>query len=201
MRRAALALQRLVAMTLALRTLVLAPLAVAVAVACSGTGATGDVTDTSPSVPSDAGADDGAPSVSVDAGVTVPPTPDASLEPAPPSSPPPTAPAVVDAGDVDDGPACTSAGDRRDSIFKVVWFPDTGPSYTPGCMLVRAGASVTFLGDFGQYPMIPMGDGARNPIPVTTSGMSVTVTFYENGRYRYGSPAFPKMRGAIEVVP
>jgi len=196
--RAASALQLVSRMGVVRRLLVLSPFAaVALAAACSGTGATGDTSDTSATVP----ADDGGANVHVDASLGVPPEPPAPIAPAPPTTPPPTAPAVVDAGDVDDSPSCTPANDERDQLLKLVWFPDVGPSYAPGCIYVRAGASVTFLGDFERYPMVPFGDGASNPIPVTASGTSATVTFFTNGRYRFGSPAFPGMRGAIEVVP
>ncbi len=119
--------------------------------------------------------------------------------------------ATVDAPIVDDpddvGPMkCTpadfQANDRRAAAAaRTIIFPVAG-GYDPHCMMVRAGQSVTFQGDLAAHPLAPRGTSpAPSPITLTKTGMAVTFTFPVRGRYRYGSPGSPAMRGVIDVRP
>lgn len=94
------------------------------------------------------------------------------------------------------------ANDRRaDAAARTIAFPVAG-SYDPRCMLIRVGQSVTFVGDLAVHPLAPRGTSpAPNPITLTTAGTSVTFTFPVRGRYRYGSPGTPTLRGVIDVRP
>lgn len=127
-------------------------------------------------------------------------------DPPPPVPPPPPPPPVSDAGPTivdggaDDAPKCGLFDDRHFG-FRNVSFPasDADLSYDPGCMVIGPGQTVTFRGDFASYPLVPFGDGTTNPIPVTVTGKKIVVAFPKAGRFRYGSPSFASMRGAIEV--
>lgn len=69
----------------------------------------------------------------------------------------------------------------------------SGPfDYLPKCILIAAGQSVSFEGDFNQHPLSP-GTSAtarnagspNNPITRTTSGSSASFTFASAGTYPY----------------
>lgn len=64
--------------------------------------------------------------------------------------------------------------------------------YTPKCITVSAGQTVTFAGDFGVHPLAPGASPtaadagtAGNPIARTTTGASLRVTFARAGTYPY----------------
>lgn len=64
--------------------------------------------------------------------------------------------------------------------------------YSPPCLHVAPGATVTFSGDFSVHPLAsgtsPTDRAAgspNNPIPETVSGSSLTVTFPAAGTYPY----------------
>ncbi len=84
----------------------------------------------------------------------------------------------------------------------------TFPSYSPPCLLIAAGQSVTFQGSFADHPLQPgvapnsYGmEGASNPIPSTNSGSTATVAFPDAGTYAYYcSRHFGNaMYGAVQV--
>jgi hypothetical protein len=196
---------------------VLAPVALAALSACDVVTGTEDVdvgagsradgrgdAGPAPGAPAASSADDdetaGSPSE--------PPSTPSSPSPPPPGSPSPSpdagagGPTILDAGPPDEGPDCDAFADLRGAFLRAVFFPSHAtkkPAYSPACVAIRAGQSVTFLGDFETYPLVPFGDGAKNPIPVVTKGSSEAVSFPAKGRFRYGSPSFPTMRGAVEV--
>jgi plastocyanin len=69
-----------------------------------------------------------------------------------------------------------------------------GNQYSPGCLTIAPGQSVTFTGDFTKHPLRPgvapsLGGGqgtTPNPIPTqTTSGTALTVTFPVAGTYPF----------------
>ena len=84
-----------------------------------------------------------------------------------------------------------------------------GTLYTPKSMKIHVGQSVTWSGDFGFHPLRPglIVNGVRtaqanNPIPPTSNGASVRVTFTTAGQYGYYCDNHwdVGMRGAIFVV-
>lgn len=89
---------------------------------------------------------------------------------------------------------------------RVIVFPaaadagDAAPSYTPRCMRVAPGQSVTFEGPFTLYPLVPR-RGAGNPIRRTLLGASATFVFPAAGTFGFVSPGRAGMRGAIDVRP
>jgi plastocyanin len=96
----------------------------------------------------------------------------------------------------------TAAGASRTVTF-------TYPSYSPPCLAVAAGQSVTFSGDFTAHPLeagVAPGAGgtgsADNPIPSTSTGSSLTVAFPTAGTYPYFCVRHASlgMYGAIRVM-
>jgi plastocyanin len=85
----------------------------------------------------------------------------------------------------------------------------TGPSgaapaqYDIPCMRIRAGQMVTFTeGSFAQHPLAAAGGDSPNPIPTTSSGTSVDVTFPAAGLFGFHCMIHPTiMMGAIMVTP
>ena len=89
---------------------------------------------------------------------------------------------------------------RAPSASRAVTF-GSGPnpfSYSPNCLRVTQGQSVTFMGAFSVHPLAPGVQGnpsaspADNPIPATTTGSQVEVTFPRAGVF----PFFCTVHGA-----
>ncbi len=106
---------------------------------------------------------------------------------------------------------CTAAGaiDRTAAgASRTVTFP--GFAYTPPCIKIRAGQTVTWSGNFGFHPLragaivnnSPTGQPG-NPIPTTSAGMTASATFAAAGDFGYycASHFGGGMVGAIYVVP
>lgn len=82
-----------------------------------------------------------------------------------------------------------------------------GFSFAPKCMAIAAGQAVTWMGAFSTHPLtrgVPgdtNGGAAGNPIPTTTTGAAVSVTFPRPGTYPYvcGMHAFLGMTGVVVV--
>jgi plastocyanin len=86
----------------------------------------------------------------------------------------------------------SAAGADRTVSFGGGSDPDNEFSYAPACLVVAAGQSVTFVGNFSIHPLRagdgpdePMAGTPGNPIPATTAGTSVTVPFPSAGTYPY----------------
>lgn len=85
-----------------------------------------------------------------------------------------------------------------------------GLSYSPACMRVKAGATVTFEGNFASHPLeggtvtdgIPMSD-PNSPITKTNTGMSASFKLSNEGVVPYYCTfhAASGMKGAIFVEP
>jgi plastocyanin len=61
-------------------------------------------------------------------------------------------------------------------------------AYSPKCLKVTKGASVTFSGDFTMHPLRPSakrGITSGNPITATSTGTSMSFTFSNSGVYAY----------------
>ncbi len=103
---------------------------------------------------------------------------------------------------------CTSYTDATaDSASRTVTF--TYPSYSPKCLMIAAGQSVTFSGSFSSHPLTPgvapdsSGTASpNNPIPATSSGSSLTVSFPNPGTYPYYCALHfaAGMTGVIQVM-
>ncbi len=88
----------------------------------------------------------------------------------------------------------------------IVSFPAMGPTamqYSPACVSVHVNGTVTFMGDFTDFPLSP-GPGvvANNPIMFTNMGTSYMVSFPIAGTYGFYQMSNPTlMLGAVVVVP
>jgi plastocyanin len=72
--------------------------------------------------------------------------------------------------------------------------------YSPACVKVHMGSTVTWNGSFTNHPLTP--DGTGNPIPSTSAGTTpVTVTFPTAGSYGFHCQFHASMLGAVFVVP
>ncbi len=97
----------------------------------------------------------------------------------------------------------TAAGANRTIMFASFL-------YAPPCVMIRAGQSLTWSGDFALHPLAagaivadaPMAQPG-NPIPTTASGTTLTVTFPAIGDWGYycASHFGANMKGAVYVVP
>lgn len=144
----------------------------------------------------------------------------------------PSEDADVDGGAVDAAPPSSDAGPdtsqppplngckesdfvdyRTPAADRIVHFPDalTAPDgaalpleYSPRCMRVQTGQSVTWKGDFGVHTLAGSDNNPLNPIPangVEGTGGAYTVKFGAPGRYGYECQQHAAMRGAIDVTP
>jgi plastocyanin len=85
----------------------------------------------------------------------------------------------------------------------------TDDMYTPNCLRIAAGQSVTWNGDFSNHPLAPgrlVGNQVQaqpgNPITTTNTGTTVSVAFPAAGEWAFYCPNHaPGMAGAIFVVP
>jgi len=106
---------------------------------------------------------------------------------------------------------CTlaAAADRTAvNAARTVTFP--GFAYTPRCIKIRVGQTVTWSGDLAFHPLrpglivggVPMAQ-AGNPVPSVSAGASTTATFAAAGDYGYycANHFGSGMVGAVYVVP
>ena len=104
-----------------------------------------------------------------------------------PISPPPVTPTPLH--------GCTSFDDRSAAAAdRTVAVGVSGLIYEPKCLLIAAGQTATFAGNFSTHPLRPGkapgrnrdSDGSpNNPIAATNSGSAVTFTFPTAGLYPY----------------
>ncbi len=83
----------------------------------------------------------------------------------------------------------------------------TGPSdfnpaqYTPNCVHVKVGQSVTWNVDLTDHPLAPAGGDTPNPINPIGTGTSVTYSFPNAGTFGFHCAQHPTlMFGAVEVT-
>ena len=96
-----------------------------------------------------------------------------------------------------------AANDRRaDAASRVIAFPSgaaPGP-YTPRCITISAGQSVTWNGDFASHPLEQFGGNESTWIAPTNRGSTATFTFPVAGVYGFRCTAHPTtMQGGILV--
>ena len=116
----------------------------------------------------------------------------------------------------DTGNPVDSGGDAATAINGCTTFTDmtadggviTGPSgaapsqYSPNCVQIKVGQSVTWNSDFTNHPLVPTsGVGTQpNPITATSTGTTVTITFPAAGTFAYNCGIHnTTMLGAVEV--
>jgi plastocyanin len=116
--------------------------------------------------------------------------------------------ARLDVGDADQLNGCTAAifssndhtaaADPRRITFPSGPVPD---QFTPQCMTIRAGQSVTWTGAFESHPFAPFGGATATPIPSTSSGTTLSVAFPNPGEYGFHCEFHPEvMAGAVLVL-
>lgn len=100
---------------------------------------------------------------------------------------------------------CEGAGDYVEAT--TVTFGGASASYLPRCVSVRRGTALAFEGSFATRPLEPSSGGSPdNPIPSTSAGTSVRVTFATVGFFPFysrglGTAAGAGMAGVVRVVP
>jgi plastocyanin len=101
---------------------------------------------------------------------------------------------------------CSSFTDLTTTANATIRFPVAGTRYSPPCVRVRLGQSLTFSGDFGSHPL-DQGCGPIKDLVTWHRGNTFTVTFtnglgiYGYYCFQHGSSNGSGMSGAIEVVP
>ena len=84
-----------------------------------------------------------------------------------------------------------------------ITFPMVGApmQYSPACVHIKAGQSVTWTGAFASHPLQPEGGAVPNPVTSVQTGMTTTILFPTAGVYGYGCGIHGSMIGAIQVTP
>ena len=116
--------------------------------------------------------------------------------------------APVDAGSVETVHGCTTSAyaNRSTGAREIAFGSAAGLAYSPKCMSISAGQTVTFKGDFNTHPLVGgmyMGSVGTTPTPIMrrdTGSTDYTVTFATAGLYPYFCDYHaPTMVGAIWV--
>ncbi|MEY4576488.1 MAG: hypothetical protein RL701_1191, partial [Pseudomonadota bacterium] len=109
------------------------------------------------------------------------------------------------------GCAAANYSDRSDSSAeRIVVMGGSGLVYTPKCMRIAVGQSVSWTGSFLAHPLAPgnpqdsKSGSASNPIQPTATGQSAEFTFSKAGTYPYyctlhGLGTGQGMAGVIDV--
>ncbi len=84
----------------------------------------------------------------------------------------------------------------------------TGPSgasaaqYTPNCVHIKVGQSVTWSSNFTSHPLVPFNGDTPNPITSTATGTTASVTFPAAGTFGFHCGIHTTlMQGAVQVTP
>ena len=88
--------------------------------------------------------------------------------------------------------------------MRAISFP-TGLSpaqYTPNCIKIKVGQTVTWNGAFANHPLMPFNGDSNNPVTLTSTGTTKGFAFPAAGTYGFGCQFHSfSMFGAIQVVP
>lgn len=90
---------------------------------------------------------------------------------------------------------------------RIIGFPyDPAPAqYSPRCMKIKAGQTITWKGDFRFHPLVPAGGDVPSPITIDPmpSGTERAIAFPSAGFFGFecSTHGAPAMYGAIFVVP
>ncbi|MDP3216052.1 MAG: hypothetical protein Q8S73_18230 [Deltaproteobacteria bacterium] len=99
-----------------------------------------------------------------------------------------------------------SGGADTDRVVR----PRGTTGYTPRCVIIRAGQSVTFEMDFAVHPLVPgiphgptAGATRPNPIARQSSGTTYVAAFANAGHYPFycGRHGHVGMAGVVRVIP
>ncbi len=98
---------------------------------------------------------------------------------------------------------CTTFTDDTATAATITGPASANPSqYTPNCVHIKVGQSVTWNSDFTAHPLGAFGGTSPSPITTTSSGTTVSFTFATAGTYGFQCQVHPSiMQGAIEVTP
>jgi len=123
---------------------------------------------------------------------------------APPADTPPTIPMLNDCTAMDY--MDLSGGADTDRVLR----PRGTTGYTPHCVIIRAGQSMTFEMDFTMHPLVPgiphgptAGATSPNPIARRSSGTLYVAAFATAGLYPFycGRHGHVGMAGVVRVIP
>ncbi len=100
---------------------------------------------------------------------------------------------------------CTAPTDLTGSTAIIQFGGALGTQYSPSCIQIKSGQTVTFSGDFALHPLA-QACGPGTLIPAVPSGSSATFSACAPGWYGYycqnhGASDGTGMAGAILVVP
>ena len=98
---------------------------------------------------------------------------------------------------------CTTYADMTAAGATIDGPMDPNPAqYSPNCVRIKAGQSVTWNVDLSAHPLGAAGGTTPSPITATSTGTSVTFTFSTPGTYGYHCMVHPTiMFGAVDVTP
>jgi len=135
-----------------------------------------------------------APTTTEEAGTPPPPPPPEDAGQPPPPPPPPPPPVVN---------GCSSYVDMTANGATINGPSNAAPAqFSPNCVHVRAGQSVTWNVELSAHPLGASGGDTPSPITTTVSGNSVTFAFPNAGAFGYHCLAHPTiMFGAVWVTP
>ena len=100
---------------------------------------------------------------------------------------------------------CSNATDYM-SGATVSFGSQLGNNYSPRCLVVHVGQSVSFAGDFSSHPLRASSRGSTgNPVQSTGSGTSASFTFAATGFFPYyctqhGDDLGNGMAGVVQVT-
>ncbi len=101
--------------------------------------------------------------------------------------------------------ACTTFTVKtKPNDTRQITFPNgaSPAQYSPACLEIKSGQSVTWSGSFSNHPLEPGGGTSNSPIQVTSNGSTVTFTFPNAGTYGFNCGIHPGiMFGAVHVIP
>lgn len=115
--------------------------------------------------------------------------------------------AGADAGATVNGctPADFAASDETAAAApRAIAFPMGGApaQFTPHCMKIKVGQSVSWNGNFSAHPLEAMGGDSGNPIAQVSTGTTTSIAFPSAGTFGFDCANHPSsMFGAILVVP
>jgi plastocyanin len=98
---------------------------------------------------------------------------------------------------------CNAESDYMTGTMVTFPMSATNVSYSPKCLRVLAGATVTFSGEFSEHPLAPStkrGTLTGSPITSTTSGSSKGFVFPTPGFYAYYCTVHGPSDGAAGMV-
>ena len=96
-----------------------------------------------------------------------------------------------------------AANDFRGNDAVVVFADGPSPAqYTPNCLTISAGQTITFKGNFTYHPITGKGGDSPTPMPDRRQGTELKVTFANAGIFGFECEFHPHVVfGAVAVYP